>query len=222
MFPYIGYYQLINSVEKFIILDDVNFIKKGWINRNYILVNGERHLFTAPLVNASQNKIIAECELTEGQWKTKLLKTIEFSYRKAPYFKQVYDLIQDSILYPKTNLSDWLTYQIKNVCDFLKIRTQISNSKELYQNTYLQGQERLIDICKIEKATQYINTVGGVELYGKDSFMDSSIHLNFLRTKDILYKQFTDAFIPYLSIIDIMMFNSKVDISRFLNEYELL
>jgi hypothetical protein len=222
MFPYIGYYQLINCIDKFIILDDVNFIMRGWINRNRILVNGEGYLFTAPLKNASQNKKIAECELVEGQWRGKLLKTIEFSYKKAPNFNQVYDLIKDSIFYPNTNLSDWLTYQIKSVCDFLKIRTQISNSNEVYQNTYLQGQERLIDICKAEKADHYINPIGGMGLYDKDSFRNSMIVLNFLRTKTITYKQFKGDFIPYLSILDVMMFNGRDEISRYLNEYELV
>ena len=222
LFPYIGYFQLINAVDKFIILDDVNFITRGWINRNRILVNGEEYLFTVPLKNASQNKKITECELTDGLWKEKLLKTIEFSYKKAPNFNNVYELLKDLVFYPGSNLSDWLTYQIEELCDYLKIITPILNSNKLFQNVDLKGEDRIIDICKKEKADHYINPIGGTGLYNKDRFRESMIVLNFIRTKSIIYKQFTGDFIPYLSIIDVLMFNGKDQISRYLNEYELV
>jgi len=222
LFPYIGYYQLISAVDKFIILDDVNYIMRGWINRNRILVNGEEHIFTAPIVKASQNKKITECKLADGPWKEKLIKTIELSYKKAPYYNQVYDFIVDSLCYPDTNLSGWLTYQIKKTCEFLEIKTVIYNSSGTYQNNDLKGQERLIDICKKEKADQYINPIGGTGLYDKNIFKNNSIRLNFLKSKAISYKQFNSTYIPSLSIIDVMMFNEKEIITCFLDEYELL
>lgn len=84
IFPYIGYFQLINAVDKFIIYDDVNYIKQGWINRNKILLNNEDYLFTFPLKNASSYKKINEIELSENlysKWKIKFFKTLEV-YKK--------------------------------------------------------------------------------------------------------------------------------------------
>ena len=95
-FPYIGYFQLINAVDKFIIYDDVNYIKKGWINRNNILVNNSPNLIQVPLIAASQNRLIKDILVVdENNWKDKLLKTIYFNYKKAPFFDQIFSLLEE-------------------------------------------------------------------------------------------------------------------------------
>ena len=87
LFPYIGYFQLINAVDTFVVYDDVNYIKKGWINRNSILVNEKPFLFTVDLKEVSQNKLINEITIDENSnWKKNILRTIELSYKKAPFF----------------------------------------------------------------------------------------------------------------------------------------
>jgi hypothetical protein len=222
VFPYIGYFQLINTVDKFVILDDVNYIMRGWINRNSILVNGNEHLFSVPVKKASQNNLIFECELGEYKWKIKFLKTLEFSYKKAPYYKDCINIISSILLNDEKNLSTWLTFQIKQICSYLNIKTLIVESSRLYSNQHLKAQTRIIDICSQEKATVYYNSIGGRELYNSMEFGKNNIELKFLKAVPVSYPQGNSEFVPFLSIIDVMMFNSVNSIQEMLNKFELI
>jgi len=100
-FPYIGYFQLVAAVNKFVIYDDVNFIKRGWINRNNVLINKKSNLFTVPLIKASQNTLINDTKINlkfYNIWKVKFLRSLEQSYKKAPYFTEVYNLIKNVLV----------------------------------------------------------------------------------------------------------------------------
>jgi hypothetical protein len=222
--PYIGYFQLINAVDKFIIYDDVNYIKQGWINRNNILLNGKSHLFSIPLKDASSFKKINEIEINEVlfiKWKEKFFKTLELAYKKAPNYDIVISILKKSFdNYNKIN--DLIYLSLVEICNYLGITTKIEKTSEIYHNTELSREERLIDICKKENAVTYINPIGGQELYTKDYFNKHDISLLFLKTGKIEYLQFDHDFVPWLSIIDILMFNSTEEISFMLNQYELL
>jgi hypothetical protein len=223
LLPYIGYFQLINSSDKFVIFDDVNYIKKGWINRNKILLKGKEYLFTVPLENASQNKLINEIKLTDNiGWKAKLLKTFNSAYKKAPFFKEVNPILEEIIDFKDLQLSAYITNSIIQVCNYLEIKTTIVMSSVPYCTTLLKGQDKILEICRKEQANMYLNPIGGRELYDKETFKKNKIELSFIRSKTIKYKQFNDEFIPFLSIIDILMFNDKSEISGYLNEFELL
>ncbi len=221
--PYIGYFQLINAVDEFIIYDDVNFINKGWINRNNILAIDKANLFTIPLIGASQNKLINEIEiLNDGKWKQKLLKTIEQSYKKAPFFNEVYPILAEIVQSNESQLSAYIYNSITTICNYLKINTLITKSSSEFKNTDLKAQNRIIDICIKRNATQYINPIGGQELYQKEAFELHKIKLNFIKTNPINYHQFGKIFVPYLSIIDLLMFLDKSEIIEKLNEFELI
>jgi hypothetical protein len=224
-FPYIGYFQLINAVEKFIIYDDVNYIKGGWINRNNILINNKSYLFTVPLENLSSFQQINHTILHPKLypiWKTKFLKTLEQSYKKAPYYNNVINLVEN-VLNTNTNLVSKLASEsIIAVCDYLDINTQIIKTSEDYKNQELKGQERIISLCKIECANYYINPIGGIDLYSKEDFKKQEITLNFIKSSSFEYNQFGNEFIPWLSIIDILMFNDVSDVKQILNQYELI
>jgi hypothetical protein len=222
IFPYIGYFQLINAVDKFIIYDDVNFINKGWINRNRILVSGQPHLFTIPLKNASQNKLIHEVELSRSEpWQKKFLKTIQQSYQKAPNYCTVFPLIEEIVNYPANNIGAFATFGLRKICSYLEINTEIVPSSTIYNNSNLKAQERILDICAQENATHYINPIGGMELYSKEKFQEAGIKLNFIQSTGGTYTQFKNAFVPWLSIIDILMFNDVEKVGVLLKEYEL-
>jgi hypothetical protein len=221
--PYIGYLQLMNAVDKFVLYDDVNYINKGWINRNRILVNGQAYLFTIPLKEASQNRLINEIYLSnDPKWKGKLLKTIEQGYKKAPFYLTAFEVTEKIINFDAEKLSDWIAAGFGILADYLSIKTEIVPSSAIYQNTHLKAQERILDICLQEKAQHYINPIGGTELYDKTVFEEKGIRLNFIKSKPVGYAQFKNEFVPWLSIIDILMFNDVVDIQQFLNEYELV
>ncbi len=223
LFPYIGYFQLINAADKFVIYDDVTFIKQGWINRNNILLNGKALLFTVPLKDASSYKQIRETEISVNiKWTSKLLKTFEQAYKKAPYYTEIIELIEDAISAEEKLIAAIALKSVKVVCSYLGIETSIVETSSNYSNNHLQSQARVIDICKKEKAIEYLNPIGGLQLYSKDVFNREHIKLSFIKPKPINYQQFNNEFVPWLSIIDIMMFNSPNEIKAMLNQYELV
>lgn len=223
IFPYIGYFQLIKAVDKFVIYDDVNFINRGWINRNRILVNGKDSLFTIPLKEASQNKLINEIEVNwDDAWKSKWLKTLEQSYKKAPYFQQVRPIIEQTLGQEKTIFSEIIVENLKLINAYLGITTEIIPSSSIYQNTELKAQTRILDICLQEKTNHYINPIGGIELYQKEVFEEKGMQLNFIKSKPVQYPQLKNDFVPWLSILDVLMFNSVEQIQTFLDSYELV
>lgn len=170
-FPYLGYWQLLNAVDKYVIYDDVNYIKNGWINRNNILLNGKPHLLTIPLEGASPFLPINQIKMTSRtKDKEKLLMTIEQAYKKAPYFNQIFPIIKAVIMEETCLLSKALEKQFRLVCDYLGIKTQLILSSELKKNNDLKAQEKVLHICHILDGTEYINAIGGQNLYSKTDF----------------------------------------------------
>lgn len=220
LFPYIGYFQLMMAVDTFVIYDDVNFIKQGWINRNRILLNNSDFMFNITLKGASSFKKINEIEVVSNN--LKLITTIEQSYRKAPYYAKVYPLVSNILINEETNLARYLTTSLNAIIEYLGIQVSILISSKIEKDTTLKGDDKVIAICKKLKATNYINAIGGQELYSKNKFAENGLILNFIKSKPIVYKQFKDPFIPGLSIIDVMMFNSPEAINEMLNEYEFV
>ncbi|AYN00500.1 WbqC family protein [Chryseobacterium sp. 3008163] len=222
--PYIGYFQLIKAVDKFIIYDDVNYIKQGWINRNSILVQNRSYMFSLPLKDASSFKKINEIELNEmlfPKWKIKFFKTIE-AYKKAPHYYIVRQLLEKIFHMNEGRINDLIYQSLVEISEYLDMKTIIERSSIVYKNSELSGAERLIDICRCENADVYINPLGGQELYNKNYFSEHHIKLYFIKANPVEYKQFNNVFIPWLSIIDVMMFNSPEEINIMLDNFELL
>lgn len=223
IFPYLGYFQLIHGVDKFVIYDDVNFINKGWINRNHILLSGKPFLFGIPLIEASQNRLINEIEIVnERGWRNKFLRTIEQAYRKAPYFEQTRSLVASIVNSDLNFIGQLALLSLKGISKYIGIQTEFVDSSSVYQNRGLKGQERILDICKKETSGHYINPIGGMEIYSADLFNRAGIKLNFIKSGPVEYKQFNNVFVPNLSIIDVLMFNSAESIKAMLELYELV
>ncbi|GAB2773487.1 WbqC family protein [Rhabdobacter roseus] len=221
--PYLGYFQLIKAVDKFVIYDDVNFINRGWINRNNLLVGGQAHLFTVPLKEASQNKLIREIELAEGDaWRKKLLKTIQQAYQKAPNYSTVFPILEEIVHFNAQSIAELAVYALQKINFHLGISTEIISSSTYYQNSSLKAQERILDICRQEGAQTYINPIGGMELYNKSTFDEQKIQLYFIKSTLTPYPQFKNAFVPWLSIVDVLMFNERAAIHQLLTAYELI
>ena len=219
-FPYIGYWQLLQVADTFVIYDDVNYIKQGYINRNSILAGGTSQKITLEVIGASSNKLINEIHV--GNNTKKLLKSIDQAYRKAPQYENVYPLIQSILENPEKNLAKFLGSSIQDISKYLEIDVDIIYSSDLDKDNSLKAQDKVLHICKKLNASKYVNAIGGQELYSKETFFSQKIELSFIDTKTIEYPQFKNAFVPYLSIIDIMMFNSKQDIKIMLNQYKLI
>jgi hypothetical protein len=202
------------------------FINKGWINRNNILVNGKSSMFTIPLVGASQNRLIRDIEVDNlAAWSKKFLKTVEQSYKKAPFYIQGFQLLEQIFNLSTANIAELGVNSLKETCKYLNIETEIVESSTIYNNQDLKAQGRILDICLQEKAYHYINPIGGMAIYDKQLFADKEILLNFIKAKPIQYKQFNkddESFVPWLSIIDFLMFCSVEEINEHLNKFELV
>ena len=220
--PYYGYWQLIKFVDKYVVYDDVNFIKGGWINRNFILMNGTKHLFTIPLESSSPNKRINDTFITSKTLvREKLIKTLFQSYSKAKNFRLVFPILQSSIMNSRT-ISELNYNLICHFSSYLKFDTQIVLSSNLIKDNSLKGQDKVIHIVQSLAGSHYINAIGGKELYSKDDFFKEGIVLNFLKSNDIHYKQFNNEYIPNLSFIDLLMFNDVEVINAMLDNFELI
>ena len=223
-FPYIGYFQLMNAVDEFVVYDNIQFTKQGWFNRNRILVNGTDAYITFPLKNDSNYHQVRERCLADN-WPSeqkKILGRIESAYRKAPYFKTIYPLIEKCILFEDLNLFNFIYNSMIAMKEYLGINTQFVVSSTIPIDHELKGELKVRAICKARKADIYFNPIGGIELYDKQKFKSDNIELNFLKTTNVSYPQFKNEFIASLSIIDVLMFNSLSQTKEFLHQFILL
>lgn len=210
-FPYLPYWQLINSVDTFVIYDDVSFRKKSYITRNNILLNNTPYQINLELVKASQNKLIKDIIIYKKP--EKLLKTIYHAYSKEKYFKAVYELIEHAIMQEEKRLNLFLGNIIKLICDYLKIKKSILYSSSIQKNNNLKGQDKIIDIVNILNKRVYINAIGGQDLYGFEFFKKHNITLKFIKSNQHSKN---------LSIIDLMMLNSIDAIQNYLLQFTLI
>jgi hypothetical protein len=220
LFPYIGYFQLMNSVDEFIVYDNIEYTKKGWINRNRILAGDKDALISFPLKKDSDFLHVKDRQLSDS-WdleRAKLLNRIRESYRKAPFFQPAFDMISKTILFEERNLFSFIINSLEMVKAYCDISTPICVASTIPINHDLRAEQKVMALCQAKGATTYINPIGGVELYNKSMFREAGLNLQFLQTSGVEYSQFGASFIPHLSIIDVMMFNSVATISTFLNE----
>lgn len=221
LFPYFGYFQMMKVVDEYVIYDDVQYIKGGWINRNNILIGSNKTLFTIILGGGgSPNKPINEMEIKDDF--TKFLKTISMAYSRAPYKEPVYNLICKICAYEDKNLARFIGNSFKEITHYLGLQTKYIYSSDLKKNNQLKAQDKVIAICEELVADVYINAIGGQGLYDRETFKNHDIELKFLKTPLIQYKQFGGEFVPWLSIIDVMMFNSPEEINKMMDNYELI
>jgi len=245
-FPYIGYFQLIESVDKFIIYDNLNYIKEGWMNKNKILKkNSDPIYIIVPLEKKSSYKKCNEIKIKQnGPWRKKMIKTIYFNYKKSSYFEEVFPIIENIINSKTEYLTQLNSKSIIEICNFLEIGTEITDKVDPYKSiekqlslpneelvSYFSDYDlnypvrkvlRVFEICKIENASIFINAIGGRELYLKKDFSRNGLEILFVKTNDIHYKQQSSVFFPHLSIIDVLMNCGKVYTQELLKSYSLV
>lgn len=244
-FPYLGYFQAIHAVDKYILYDNLNFIKEAWMHRNRFLVKNENPaFFYVELRNKSSYNKIYEVELIENaSWRKRIINGIFLNYKKTPYFEEVFPLLESVVNYPTSKLTE-LNYQsIYQVCNYLELTTKIESSPDKYTELEMQLSKEVLDekyfndiavnsmprkvirvlsICRNENADIFINAIGGMELYNKDMFQKNGIKLLFVNTLDYTYKQQSQIFHPHLSIIDILMNRGKEGTTQLIKNYELI
>ncbi len=245
--PYIGYFQLIAAVDKYILYSHVNYSKHVWVNRNRLLTrDGTIFQATVPLKNRSSNAMISDLEIDNAQpWKAKLLRSLQVCYCRTPYYDEIYPLLADLFSTEYPLLKDLNIASIVAIVRYLGINTQIETDSSRYQllDQQLQNIEddysllpylektkphrrvaRIIEMCRQEGADHFINAIGGQQLYDKEEFAQYDIRLNFIQTNPIQYRQDskTDIFVPDLSIIDVLMNNGRDATRQLLMQYTLI
>lgn len=214
--PYIGYFQLLNKCDEFVIYDDIEYTKRGWINRNYFLQNKKPTLFTVPLKKDRDTLKIKERVLADNYDPKSLLRRFDGAYRKSSQFQAVYPVLEKICLHEDKNLFGFIHFSLIQIMNYLDIETPIHLSSEIDVDRELKSELRVLDICQKLDASSYINPIGGVDLYNPEEFKKNGMALYFLKPRLTSYSQFDATFVERLSIIDVLMFNSKGDVKNML------
>lgn len=243
LFPYLGYFQLIHSADTFILYDQVNYIKKGWINRNRLLeIHRQPFYFTVPINKASSSQIIKDLAIHNHAWQKKLENAIYHNYKRSLYFEETYPLIECLIKLETDYIAPLNAKCILEIAGYLQIKTTIlsgvdfshlENKLKEEQNDTEQTTsdclhpktikiKRIIEICKHYQADTYITPINGSFLYPKTCFMDAGISVNFLKMAAIRYSQLTPDFYENLSIIDVLMNCGRHETQQMLSQYSLV
>ena len=205
-FPYFLYWRMIANSDKFIIYDDVNYINRGFISKNYIYSHGGLQRLTLNVRGASQNKRINEVKVYQND-NLKMIKTIRHSFCKAPQYNKVLPLIESILLCEKHMLSEFLENLILNVCSYLQIRTEVILSSSLPASIKSgKGVSRLIDICRHFGQDTYVNLPGGRDLYKPVLFSEHNISLLFMNEFELREEANFNYRISNLSIIQLLMY----------------
>jgi hypothetical protein len=222
-FPYIGYFQLISATNQFVIYDNIKYTKKGWINRNRFLLNSRSATFSIPLAHGSDFLDIRDRRISPEYRREKLTRQLESAYQYAPQFESTFPLILEIINNSSDNLFEYVKNSVQRLCHHLEIDTKIVISSRVIIDHKLKSKEKILALCQKLGADEYVNSIGGLELYSYEAFKASGVTLKFVKSKPIQYPQFKNDFIPSLSIIDVLMFNPLSQVKQWVQvDYDLI
>jgi len=224
-FPYLGYYSLIKHTDEWIFLDVVQFIRHGWIERNRILkpVEGWQYI-GVPLQKHSRNTLIKDIHISGAEdWKNKIVRQLEH-YKKAPYYEKAIGVIKQAINIETDSITRLNAHILKITCTYLDIffSDKIFSEMNLEIKPVEQPGDWALHISEACSATEYINPFGGIDLFDRNAFKESGIQLCFLKNNLKTYSQRRPFFEPGLSIVDVMMFNSKTEIQAMIDDIEII
>jgi len=221
--PYAGYFQLIQAVDRFVLCDDFQYTRHGWMTRNRFLRDGKDALFSLPIKNDSISKQIREREVADSFDGIQILNGFRNAYRKCPFFNQTMALVESIVHFPERNLFKFLENSVTKVCGHLGIKAPNGKTSDYPIDSSLKKEDRVLALCSTIGAKEYINSIGGRELYSKEQFASHRIKLSFLDSKPLIYGQFGNEFVGSLSIVDALMFNSTDAVRSYLQtQYELV
>lgn len=219
LFPHIGYFQLIQAADLFLIYDDVAYIKRGFVNRNSVLAPNGVIRFTVSVPGASQNKLFSVLEFSSDV--AKVLKTIEHSYSTAPYFENVFPIIRETLEFEDRLIASVCQKGFEGIFSYLGIEKKFKKTSDLEYDRSGTARDRLIALCHEFGADCYLNAPGGRKLYSKPDFAEKGIDLKFVDSLPVAYSQGAEEFVPNLSIIDVLMNCSPTEVKCLLKGYDL-
>jgi len=211
--PYVGYFQLVSAVDHFVFYDDAQFIKNGWIERNRYLLDGQAKWFGVPLAKGRHDARINERHVSASFSREIVLNKLAFAYRNAPFRVWGLDLVEDLLSQVGPDIARFNGRVLQRLCSILELNTRFSWASDLVFDDACRGESRVIAIASALGASTYINPVGGMHLYDQRRFNDHGLELRFISPRLHEYRQFAGDFVPALSILDLLMFNSVEQVS---------
>jgi hypothetical protein len=204
------------------VYDNIEYAKKGWINRNRFLRNGADAVFTVPLRKGSDFLNVADRSVAADFDPRTVLNPLEAAYRKAPFFGAVFPVVESIVAAAPRNLFEYLHHGLVLMADYLEIRTPVVVSSSVSIDHGLKSERKVLAICEAMGATRYVNVMGGRDLYAVPAFAERGIELKFIQSRPIVYRQYDNPFVSSLSIVDVLMFNSRDAVRGMLGEYDLV
>lgn len=236
-FPYIGYFQLIQAADKMILYDLVTYRKASWINRNRLIDRSKKAItsFGVPVQKFRFGTLVRDIRINQTtDWPAYIGRLIYYNYKKAPQFDTVYPLVKELLTFETDSIHEFNSNAIKQLASFINIDTEITHENthyikleeelalmELHDLSNVKSR-RIIEICRREGSPHYLNPSGGQALYQRSTFLDAQMGLSFVKSGEISYKQFIEPFTPNLSILDVLMHNSKEQVQQYINNYSLV
>jgi hypothetical protein len=210
LFPYLGYFQLVSAVDMFVFYDDAPYPKRGWVNRNRLMIGGREYRFTLPLSDASQFTPINQIEIDDvnfARWRSRFLRTLQQGYAHAPQRDVVLGLVADALRPASRGMAELPERSVSVCAEYLGIQTPrfVSSRDFPAAGGPVRGTDRVIAVCHAASATHYVNAPGGRALYDAALFLAVGITLQFLEPTLTEYPQPVPAFVPRLSILDVLM-----------------
>ncbi len=228
MFPYLGYFQLINYVDKWVVFDDTQFISKGWVNRNRILhpdIRKEWQYFTVPVKKHSRESRIKDIEINdEKKWRDKFLGKLTSYKRKAPNYTETVEFIDGCISFKCLTILELAVHTLEKTCSYLGVPFDYSifSKMEITPENIEHAGQWALGIADSIGADEYVNPYGGYSIFNENEFLERKIDLRFLKPSLKPYIQRREGFVPGLSIVDVMMWNDKDKIHRMLTDFEIV
>lgn len=183
LFPHLKYFQLIYNTDIFVVYDDVQFTKKGWINKNRLNNNKLEKKIVYPVAKHSQKTTIKDIEIAKNSFSNsldKIINSIEKMYKNSNEKEFTIDLIKRSLNLNSIRLDEYLIFYIKELCDYLDIDYKILRSSEIEYLRTDDFEEKIISLLKKLNGNYYLNLDGGKKLYTKSKFSENNINLEFI------------------------------------------
>lgn len=219
LLPYIGYFQLMSAANRFVVYDNIKYTKQSWINRNRIASHGQESFFTIPLKAGNDSADIVERSIAGSFSSIKMLNKFRGAYQKAPFFDETFPLLEKVFTHDEENLFSFIFHSLHATAEHLSLPDNLVVSSTIPANHQLTGQDRVIAICNALGTTEYVNPEGGVDLYSRATFSQAGIELKFLQSRPLEYQQYCEPFLPRLSIVDVLMFNSRDSVTQLIREH---
>lgn len=204
--PWMGYFDLIDAVDLFIVLDTVQFEKRSWQQRNRIRMPGGLQWLTVPVKSRGHfEQLVREVEICDPQFAENHIRTIELAYRRAPYFRQYFPRLAE-VLHDKSKgaLIELNLDLIRCFLEALDIRTPLITASSLNQSG--KRTELLANLCAAAGASHYVSSIGSaIYLLGeKDILLDRGVEILFHHYEHPVYRQLFSPFEPYASVVDLL------------------